>query len=204
MSRGPGGCGPRWRLRAGLNPIPVRWAPRSNNVGELVTRWWCAVAACSSTRRGTGPARSADGSPRSPSCSPTSDRAESLPAPRQCNDNPYSEAHVKTLKYRPGFPSRFGSIEDARAFCADFFTWSRCTATAGSACSPRPMSMPAEPARSPRPGRSPSTLPTSPIPSASSAGRPRRPRSRRPSGSIYPRRRWRHLSNAHPRVSHGA
>ena len=39
------------------------------------------------------------------------------------NDNPYSESGFKTLKYRPGFPDRFGSIEDARAFCVDFFSW---------------------------------------------------------------------------------
>ena len=32
-------------------------------------------------------------------------------------------AHFKTLKYRPGFPSRFGSIEDARALCRRFFGW---------------------------------------------------------------------------------
>ena len=40
---------------------------------------------------------------------------------RRCNDNPYSEAQFKTLKYRPEFPGRFGSIEDARAFCQGFF-----------------------------------------------------------------------------------
>jgi putative transposase len=39
------------------------------------------------------------------------------------NDNPYSEAHFKTLKYRPEFPERFGSIEDARDFCRSFFSW---------------------------------------------------------------------------------
>jgi putative transposase len=43
--------------------------------------------------------------------------------PHVSNDNPYSEAQFKTLKYRPGFPDRFGSIQDARAFCQDFFTW---------------------------------------------------------------------------------
>ena len=43
--------------------------------------------------------------------------------PHVSNDNPYSEAGFKTLKYRPEFPDRFGSIEDARAFCADFFAW---------------------------------------------------------------------------------
>jgi len=43
--------------------------------------------------------------------------------PHTSNDNPYSEAQFKTLKYRPGFPARFGSIEDARAFCRHFFPW---------------------------------------------------------------------------------
>jgi putative transposase len=43
--------------------------------------------------------------------------------PHVSNDNPYSEAHFKTLKYRPDFPARFGSIEDARAFCRSFFGW---------------------------------------------------------------------------------
>lgn len=41
--------------------------------------------------------------------------------PHVSNDNPYSEAQFKTLKYCPQFPNRFGSIEDARAFCQDFF-----------------------------------------------------------------------------------
>jgi putative transposase len=43
--------------------------------------------------------------------------------PHVSNDNPYSEAQFKTLKYRPDFPDRFGSIQDARAFCQTFFTW---------------------------------------------------------------------------------
>ena len=43
--------------------------------------------------------------------------------PRCSNDNPYSEAQFKTLKYRPDFPDRFGSLEDARAFCQRFFRW---------------------------------------------------------------------------------
>jgi putative transposase len=38
-------------------------------------------------------------------------------------DNPYSEAQFRTLKYRPGFPDRFGSIEHSRGFCRDFFPW---------------------------------------------------------------------------------
>jgi putative transposase len=43
--------------------------------------------------------------------------------PHCSNDNPYSEAHFKTLKYRPEFPGRFGSIEDGRTFCRRFFHW---------------------------------------------------------------------------------
>ncbi len=43
--------------------------------------------------------------------------------PHVSNDNPYSEAQFKTLKYRPDFPDRFGSLEDARAHCTDFFPW---------------------------------------------------------------------------------
>ena len=41
--------------------------------------------------------------------------------PHVSNDNPYSEAGFKTLKYCPAFPDRFGSIEDARTFCEVFF-----------------------------------------------------------------------------------
>jgi putative transposase len=43
--------------------------------------------------------------------------------PYTSTDNPYSEAQFKTLKYRPGFPQRFDSIEHARAFCRPFFDW---------------------------------------------------------------------------------
>src|SRR5437867_4168513 len=43
--------------------------------------------------------------------------------PHVSNDNPDSEAHFKTLKYRPAFPDRFGSIQDARACCQVFFGW---------------------------------------------------------------------------------
>lgn len=41
--------------------------------------------------------------------------------PHVSNDNPYSEANFKTLKYCPAFPTRFGSLADARDFCAAFF-----------------------------------------------------------------------------------
>ena len=41
--------------------------------------------------------------------------------PHVSNDNPYSEAQFKTLKYCPEFPDRFGSYEDALGFCHRFF-----------------------------------------------------------------------------------
>lgn len=41
--------------------------------------------------------------------------------PRVSNDNPYSEAQFKTLKYLPEFPRSFASLAHAREFCADFF-----------------------------------------------------------------------------------
>ncbi len=48
---------------------------------------------------------------------------KSLNRPYVSNDNPYSEAQFKTLKYCPQFPGRFGSIQDARSFCQQFFSW---------------------------------------------------------------------------------
>lgn len=46
---------------------------------------------------------------------------KSLSRPHTSNDNPFSEAHFKTLKYQPGFPERFGSIQDGRGHCRTFF-----------------------------------------------------------------------------------
>ena len=46
--------------------------------------------------------------------------------PHVSDDNPFSEANFKTLKYRPDFPARFGAIEDARRHCGDFFPWYNC------------------------------------------------------------------------------
>lgn len=43
--------------------------------------------------------------------------------PYVSNDNPFSEAHFRTLKYRPQFPDRFGSPQHARAVCRDLFAW---------------------------------------------------------------------------------
>ena len=43
--------------------------------------------------------------------------------PKTSNDNPFSEAQFKTLKYCPAFPDRFESLADARGFCAAFFDY---------------------------------------------------------------------------------
>jgi putative transposase len=43
--------------------------------------------------------------------------------PHVSNDNPFSESQFKTMKYRPDFPDSIGSLEDGRAFCAEYFDW---------------------------------------------------------------------------------
>ena len=43
--------------------------------------------------------------------------------PYVSDDNPYSESQFRTLKYRPEFPDRFGCLQDAQAFCQEFFHW---------------------------------------------------------------------------------
>jgi putative transposase len=48
---------------------------------------------------------------------------KSLSRPHVSDDNPFSESQFKTLKYRPSFPERFGSLEDARAFCQRLLDW---------------------------------------------------------------------------------
>ena len=49
--------------------------------------------------------------------------AKSHSRPHVSNDNPYSEAQFKTLKYRPDYPDRFGSVADARGWARNFFAW---------------------------------------------------------------------------------
>lgn len=43
--------------------------------------------------------------------------------PHVSDDNPYSESQFRTLKYRPEFPDRFGSLQHSRAFGQQFFSW---------------------------------------------------------------------------------
>jgi len=48
---------------------------------------------------------------------------QSLSRPQVSDDNPFSEAHFKTLKYHPGFPGRFTDQHEAQRFCRSFFPW---------------------------------------------------------------------------------
>ena len=48
---------------------------------------------------------------------------KSLSRPSVSNDNPYSESQFKTTKYHPGFPGRFGAIQDSRGYLRTFFPW---------------------------------------------------------------------------------
>lgn len=51
------------------------------------------------------------------------DLTRSFSRPRVSNDNPYVESHFKTMKYRPIYPGKFHSFEDAKGFCQKFFKW---------------------------------------------------------------------------------
>jgi Integrase core domain len=82
-------------------------------MGETVTPWKFNVEGESGSEadeiRGAGPRWAGDRSRGE-------GQAAAIP-PR------LSEAHFKTLKYRPAFPTRFGSIQDAREYCHGFFSW---------------------------------------------------------------------------------
>jgi len=49
--------------------------------------------------------------------------SRSFSRPHVSDDNPFSEAQFKTLKYQPEYPGRFASLSDGRAFLQDFFGW---------------------------------------------------------------------------------
>ena len=117
--------------------------------------------------------------------------------PHVSNDNPYSEAQFKTLKYRPAFPP--GSprskppVRTARNSSAGTTT---STATADSACTPPPTSTTATPRPSGQPAPRSWTPPTSPTPSASSPSHPPRRSCQAPPGSTRPRRKKTPLSKS--------
>ena len=109
---------------------------------RYVVGWMVAERENAAPRRNADrarPASSKASSPRSSPCTP--DRGapmtskctaqlladlgvtRSLSRPRVSDDNPFSEAQFKTLKYHPGFPGRFDDIHAAIAFCRSFFPW---------------------------------------------------------------------------------
>jgi putative transposase len=118
--------------------------------------------------------------------------------PHVSNDNPYSEAQFKTLKYRPGFPARFGSTETARAHCQEFFPWynnDRHHGGLGLHTAADIHHGHAPPSRQPAPRSW--TPPTPPTLSASSASRPPRRNCQAHPGSTRPRRKKQPLSKRH-------
>ena len=123
--------------------------------------------------------------------------------PHVSNDNPYSEAQFKTLKYRPAFPARFPSIEAARAHCQEFFPWYNNDHRHGGLGLHTAADVHhghARPSRPPAPRSW--TPPTSPTPNASSSSHPPRQTCREHPGSTHPRRRRPALSNTRVMVPH--
>ncbi len=49
--------------------------------------------------------------------------AQTFNRPRVSNDNPFSEAEFRTMKYRPSYPGVFEDIESARAWVAHYVDW---------------------------------------------------------------------------------
>lgn len=102
----------------------VGWQVNVVETGELAEAFIAATIA----RHGTPQAIHADRGPSMIS-TPVSTLLASLGVrrshsrPRVSNDNPYSEAQFRTLKYCPAFPERFGSLADARLFCERFFAY---------------------------------------------------------------------------------
>ena len=74
----------------------------------------------------------------------------SLSRPQVSDDNPFSEAQFKTLKYHPGFPGRFEDVAVATTFCRSFFPWDipPSIVMPGLRCSPHMTSTTVEPAES--------------------------------------------------------
>jgi Integrase core domain len=117
--------------------------------------------------------------------------------PHVSNDNPYSESQFRTMKYRPTFPDRFGSYQDAHAFCGRFFGWYNHEHRHSGIGLHTPADVHygrAELVQAVEPTCSPP--PTTSIPSASSASLPPRRRCRARSGSTSRRRPPRRRSDS--------
>jgi putative transposase len=123
--------------------------------------------------------------------------------PHVSNDNPYSEAQFKTLKYCPAFPGRFGSIVDARAFSRRFFQYYNHEHRPGLACAPRRRSMTAPPPPSAPNAPESCTRPTPPTRPGSAAHRPHPSYPKRPGSTNHPKktRRQNTKQNKQPELS---
>ena len=87
------------------------------------------------------------------------------------NDNPFSESQFRTLKYRPEFPDRFGSLEHARGVTRDLFAWyNDAHHHSGLSYLTQPPCPTAARRRSSTSVTAPSSPPTRPIPSGSRGG----------------------------------
>ncbi len=110
-----------------LSRYVVGWMVASRESAELAQR--LIREACE--RHGVTPDQLTIHSDRGPSMTSNSlallyadlGIVRSLSRPHTSNDNPFSEAQFKTLKYRPSFPDRFGSIEDARTHVGVLVEW---------------------------------------------------------------------------------
>jgi len=123
--------------------------------------------------------------------------------PHVSNDNPFSEAQFKTLKYRPDFPKQFGSIEAARAHCQRFFTWYKTFIVMAAWDFTRPPTSTTD-TQVPCVSNAPSSCPrpTRRTQNGSSASRQSRRRSPQTRGSTRPKR-WRpSLSKSREPVPH--
>ena len=111
----------------------------------------------------------------------------SLSRPQVSDDNPFSEAQFKTLKYHPSFPGRFGDQGQAKTFCRSFFRWYNAEHRHGGISMLTPeQSTSGAPIRS-LPAGNPCSVKHGPlIPNASSEVCRSPNRSRRPPSSILP------------------
>jgi integrase-like protein len=123
--------------------------------------------------------------------------------PHVSNDNPYSEAQFKTMKYQPDFPGDFASIEAAGNTAKSFSPGITTTiGTAAWACTPLPISITAPPPPS-APNAPPcSPPPTTPTPNGLSASHPSHQPCPPARGSIHPTRKTLPLSNYCSTVPH--
>jgi putative transposase len=176
-----------------LQPLRARLAAGSGRAGPLAERLLADTIAHQHVDRGELTIHADRGSSMAskPAAFLLADLGvtKSQSRPHCSNDNPYSEARFKTLKYRPEFPDRFGCYEDALAFCRRFFGWYNAEHRhSGIGFHTPPMSTTGGPNRSGPSGPGCWTPPTPPIPSGSSPSRQYHPSCPPWRGSTNPRR----------------